>query len=364
MKRETNYDLLRVFSMLAVIMIHVSQNYIGGYTLLFADKEILGGIDAVVSCIYNTLSRFAVPCFIMLTGAFALDSRKTVNYKEFYKNSFIKLGIPTIIFTIIYTLYKILLAFLGGKTGIGAFVDVFVDILKGKPYYHMWYMYMLIGLYALAPIVVRFKNSISFENFEKVAFIFLIVASISRWTKEVTVMWDIGQAFEYLGCFMVGFVLRKKLTKNNTKGICLVLSGFIVLLITAFIQYKFQVSLGIQEQDLKLEIVSPYCPMIVLASVLIFAGFTKLEMKGNKYIEKLSNLSFLIYLIHAGVWHALFSFISVLKEENYMINHLNCVIWVPIFVILVLIVSMVGAAIYNFIFTRTIGREIKKFLLK
>ena len=364
MKRETNYDLLRVFSMLAVIMIHVSADYVGGYIQLFANGEISGGVAPIFSSIYNAISRFAVPCFIMLTGAFTLDSKRTENYKEFYKNSFIKLGVPTIIFTIIYTLYKIPLAFLGENSGVSELINVFVDVLKGNPFYHMWYMYMLIGLYALAPIVVRFKNGISFENFTKVAFGFLIVASISRWSKEITVMWDVGQAFEYLGYFMVGFVLRKKLTKNNTKGILLILSGFIVLLITAGIQYKFQVSLGIQEADLKFRIVSPYCPTIVLASVLIFAGFTKLEIKGNKYIEKLSNMSFLVYLIHAGVWYTIVSLISAIKEDNYMITHLNCVLWVPIFVVIVLIVSIVGAVIYNFIYSRTIEKKVKDLLLK
>lgn len=360
MKRETNYDLLRVFSMLAVILIHVSADYVGGYIQLFANVEISGGVTPVFASIYNTISRFAVPCFIMLTGAFALDSKKTENYKGFYKSSFIKLGIPTIIFTIIYILYKIPLAFLGENSGVSALGSVFVDVLKGNPFYHMWYMYMLIGVYALAPIVVRFKNSISFENFTKVAFVFLIVASISRWTKEVTVMWDVGQAFEYLGYFMVGFVLRKKLTKNNTKGILLVLLGFIVMLLTAYVYYKYQVSLGLQADDLKFRIVSPYCPTIVLASVLIFAGFTKLEIKGNKHIEKLSNMSFLVYLIHAGVWYTFVSFISVVKEDYYMINHLNCVIWVPIFVVVVLLVSIIGAVIYNFIYSRTLGRKLKQ----
>ena len=71
-------------------------------------------------------------------------------------------------------------------------------------------------------------------------------------------------------------------------------------------------------------------------------------------------MSFLVYLIHAGVWYTFVSFISVVKEDYYMINHLNCVIWVPIFVVVVLLVSIIGAVIYNFIYSRTLGRKLKQ----
>lgn len=70
MKRYNNFDILRILSCIAVIMIHVSSTYRGDYD--FDEKDMLGII------IYNTLSRFAVPCFVMLAGAFALSNKKTV----------------------------------------------------------------------------------------------------------------------------------------------------------------------------------------------------------------------------------------------------------------------------------------------
>lgn len=54
-------------------MIHVSVAYIG-------DFETNGGriynSNIWYGYIYNTISRFAVPCFIMLSGAFILSNEK------------------------------------------------------------------------------------------------------------------------------------------------------------------------------------------------------------------------------------------------------------------------------------------------
>ena len=303
-KREGNYDLLKVVSMVAVIMIHISATWIEGFAKYVADGgKISEFVNPVMACIYNTISRFAVPAFIMVSGAFVLDNNKTLNYQDFYKRRVTKIGTPTVVFSVLYILYRILICFADEQIGFANLMALIVDIVAGSPFYHMWYLYMLIGVYLMAPIVMRFKDSISYENFRKIAFTFLILASVSRWTTEkVRLSWDLGQSFEYLGYFMVGYVIRKDLQKNNFKGILLIMLGAAVEIATAFVEYKFQIVGGIMESDLKFQIVSPYCPTIVLASLLIFAGFTKLQIRYNQQIEKLADMSFFVYLFHAGVW--------------------------------------------------------------
>lgn len=225
--REYNYDLLRVVSMIAVIMIHVSDSWIRNH---LAYVSAGGSAEELLypmrTCIYNAISRFAVPCFIMLTGAFVLSDSRTGNYKEFYQKKLKKIGVPTIIFSVLYILYRIPFCFFGESAGMKNLLLIIKDIIVGSPFYHMWYLYMLIGIYCLAPIVVRFKDSIKYETFRKIVFIFLILGSLSRWTTEnVRLNWDIGQSFEYLGYFMVGYVLRKDLQKNTGKGILLIIGG-------------------------------------------------------------------------------------------------------------------------------------------
>lgn len=102
-KREGNYDLLRIASTIAVIMIHVSATWFDGALKDISENGLL--IDQIempmAICIYNSISRFAVPCFLMLSGAFILDNESNLNYKAFYSKSFSKVGVPTIVFSLL-----------------------------------------------------------------------------------------------------------------------------------------------------------------------------------------------------------------------------------------------------------------------
>lgn len=347
-KREENYDWLRVISMIAVIVIHVSSTWVGGFSKYVSEGGSVNELQyPLISCAYNTISRFAVPCFIMLTGAFVLADNRTCNYKEFYQRKLLTIGIPTIIFSILYVFYRIPFCFVGEQAGIADIITLLKDIVKGSPFYHMWYLFMLIGLYLLAPIVVRFKDSISYEMFRRVAFVFLILASFSRWTTEnVRLNWDIGQTFEYLGYFMVGYVLRKDLKKNNAKGFILITFGVLIEVATAFLEYYFQIVNGVGENDLEYRIVFPYCPTIVIASVLIFAGFSMLTIRCNGWMKKLAGRSFIIYLFHAGVWDFVGKCIYLIKGKDYIMN-LNNTYWIPIFVAIVLLISVLLTIMYE-----------------
>lgn len=76
-EREYNYDLLRAVSMIAVIMIHVSGMWVNGFSeCILEGVEIATLKNPIMAYVYNAISRFAVPCFVMLSGAFVLDYKK------------------------------------------------------------------------------------------------------------------------------------------------------------------------------------------------------------------------------------------------------------------------------------------------
>lgn len=333
-KREGNYDLLRIVCTIGVILIHVSAAWFN--RALADDIEM-----PAVICIYNSITRFAVPCFIMLSGAFILDNDKNLDYKTFYAKSFSKVGVQIILFSLIYVIYRILLSFAGLY---GDISSLLLDIAKGEPMYHMWYLYMLVGVYAMAPIVLRFKNSISEKAFYKVSFVFLVLASVSRWTtKGVAFHWDIGQSFEYLGYFMAGYSIRRICQKkSNAKAFAAIIFGLLFELCAAGFEYG-QLMEKIAEEDLKYSIVTPYCPWIVAGSVLIFYGFSLFDIK--KDFAKCSNLTFFIYLIHVCVWDFVGILVSILTGSTYLTD-LNGAVWVILIVVLVFILSYYVSKLY------------------
>lgn len=111
--RSWNYDFLRVICTIAVILIHVSSSYKNAYM----DASAFGRLytdNLLATCVYNVIPRFAVPCFVMLSGAFILADDRNANYYAFWNKKIRKTGIPTLIFSCGYTLWNMLTVLHGG----------------------------------------------------------------------------------------------------------------------------------------------------------------------------------------------------------------------------------------------------------
>lgn len=89
-KREYNYDLLRILSTVAVVLIHVNAHYFNG-------TMNTGSPINLIENFINIITRFSVPCFVMISGAFLLHNEKNMDYKKFYSKTFYKTVIPFII---------------------------------------------------------------------------------------------------------------------------------------------------------------------------------------------------------------------------------------------------------------------------
>lgn len=298
--RDRNYDFLRVICTIAVIMIHVSSSYKNAYSDINEFGKMYTN-HLLMTCIYNLIPRFAVPCFVMLSGAFIMADNRNENCRFFYAKKVKQIGIPTLLFSFGYFVYTIITNCIGGYTTREAIKIALIHFVEGRPYYHIWYMYMMIGVYFLAPFIIKVKISISEKDFTKYAFIITIWTSLSSWTSNNMFEWDLCRSFAYIGYFMMGYIIRKQTQnkKNNFVAIYCVFVGIIIELIIAKIQYN-HILIGINENDEKYALILPQTPWIVFASIIIFYGISMMDFKWN--FEKLSSNTFYIYLFHAGVW--------------------------------------------------------------
>ena len=351
--RENNFDLLRVICAFAVIVIHVSAQFVGAIT----SNPMYEGVyfDHILNdALYYGLSRFAVPCFVMLSGAFLLDNDRNADFSQFYRKSFKKLLIPVFVFSIIYFLYDYVL--LIGKIfvlhkevlSMALLLEPVKQLIAGTPFYHMWYMYMLIGLYALVPMVIRLKNEIGFDRFEKLAYIFLVVASLAGWVATQKVNWDPGMSFRYLGYLMIGYVLRKRCYENNIRAWVFIVAGLLIETINSFLRYH-QILQRIAEGDGVYTLYAPHAPLVVISSVLLFAGFAYL--KTNISIPRIASASFVIYLVHAGI----LSCIQILSSPKFFALYDvtgDTRVIIPLVSVVTFLLSFICAELYNILWNK------------
>lgn len=156
-------DIARIVAVLAIVMIHCSASFVIYY------KK--GTSEFIFGNLFDSIARMGVPLFLMISGSLFLDENKEITLKSIIAKNVKSLVIITIVWAIIYSgVYNIIFPLiLGGTVSIK---NIIVGIVNG--HYHMWYLYMIIGLYVITPFLKKFSCK---EN-KKLVLFFIIISFV------------------------------------------------------------------------------------------------------------------------------------------------------------------------------------------
>jgi len=143
------------FLRVAAIALVVGQHSIGS---MLRRRAVFGPAWWVVVAL-EALTIPAVASFTMLSGALLLNpARAEEPLGQFFRRRAIRVGIPLVVWSAAYLVLSYYV--LGNITGPR---DVFSLVLRAVPYYHLYFLYMIFGLYLLTPylrvIVARMPRS-------------------------------------------------------------------------------------------------------------------------------------------------------------------------------------------------------------
>ncbi len=166
-KRNYALDLARIIGVLAVVLIHCSFPFVENSPRLSSAFAWGSLCDA--------LARVGVPLFLMVSGALFLDETKEVTLKGILRRNVKSLAIVTVVWAVIYAVsFHALFPLLGG--GEIHLRGVVSGIVNG--HYHMWYLYMIIGLYIITPFLRAFVRR---EN-KKMVLVFILLSLLTQFT--------------------------------------------------------------------------------------------------------------------------------------------------------------------------------------
>jgi surface polysaccharide O-acyltransferase-like enzyme len=303
MKRINNrdhlFDVLRIVAAFDVILLHVAAP-----VLTSAPNSLNWWVGNVV-CSY---SRWNIPIFVMISGALILNN-KYESTADFYRKRLKRILIPIVFWSVFYIFWRI---FKGQQLNARL---ILLIISKGQPYGHMWFLYMILGLYLLTPIMRAFVKIADLK--------LLIFAIFSFYTfGYIQSLSDIyrgfnGQPFTTLSIksipwFLMGFYLfqtEQKIFNNNKPffwGGIFLLSGLAISLFTGLLfHYWGKTSLNL------LNILSPL-KMFMTISLAVFVKklFTESNYRYTRLLERISSLTLGIYLIHP-IWIETLSWLGI-----------------------------------------------------
>lgn len=304
-KRNVRYqgiELLRICAAFWVVLSHVESGFLNYYRQAAEGMEhYVPDLTADVVFLLRSFGGPSVVAFFLISGGFVLASASTTDVPGFYKKMWKKLCVPTIIFSILYFLlippvYLVFGIYPDIKTGYGYQLQ---GLFKGVAADHMWYMFVLIGLYLLAPFIRMAKERIGQKRFNIMAVITFIWGTISMLLTKPEYFWGLGTVASFAGVFMMGNVIYERIDgrKDNKAAFGYLVLGIMCSLLIGVLNIHSSL-----RKDCP-EIIgtifgtnNTYAPLVSLAGMLFYVAFLLFDVKKN--VSKPAELMYYVYLTH------------------------------------------------------------------
>ncbi len=322
-------DLIRIIAIFAVVAIHVDN-------FGFAWNKI-SWIDWWMSNVYNAMIRFAVPILFILSGYLLLDKQE--DDRIFFSKRFSKVVIPLVAWSMIYMVfannYNIFSIFT---------VDFVQKFLSNKIFYHLYFLYYIIGLYLITPLLRRILAHANMSDIRYYLTLWFLFTPVNQLIGFFG--YNIGIPVEAatgnLGLYIIGYAIKK--TQITDKLIYL--SGVIVatsLMIMIFGSYIMSMNSGKFDTFLTSTSITQttyaICLFILLRKALDHMTLTTSCMNIENIISAVAEASMGIYLVHPillhYIQHGLFG-VFLLSP-----SFLSPIISVPLVTVLLFVVSLI-----------------------
>ena len=224
-------DLIRTVAIVGVILLHAANDLTSQQMNWF---EIVRWNTVTV---YQSIGRLGVPLFLLLTGALLLQpSKLTEPIGVFFKKRVARIALPFIFWGAIYFAWDFLVVHKIGTEPITQ-NSIIQGFLTG-PYYQFWYLYLLLGLYLVTPILRAIMAHASRDLVKYILILWFLGAAIVPTIALVTPLHldtNVLTITGYVGYFILGAFLltvqisRSKLALYTAVGVTLTAVGTYVI---------------------------------------------------------------------------------------------------------------------------------------
>ena len=314
--------VVRFIAMFTVVCCHCTDpfNFYPGTAPNIGEIKLWGAI-------YGSVLRPCVPLFVMITGALLLPVRGDAS--TFYKKRIPRVFYPFLIWSVLYNLFPWITGLLGlnpqiildffpyaGEEVMRQSFSVSLEYILMIPFnfsilaVHMWYIYLLIGLYLYLPVFSAWVEKAS----ERAKLMFLLAWGVTLLLPYYyqfvsnylwgTCSWNsFGMLYAFAGFngyLLLGHYLKNlewSLKKTLTIGIPMFAVGYAV----TFLGFRHITALP-EYTDEMLELFFTYCSLnVVMMTIPVFMLAKKVKVNSERMKKALANLTvcgFGIYMIH------------------------------------------------------------------
>ncbi|MBR2428657.1 MAG: acyltransferase [Alistipes sp.] len=317
-------DYLRVVACFMVILVHcIEPFYLSGEGTYIASHS-----DALWVTGINSLLRIAVPLFVMISSYLLVPIEGST--ERFYRRRAERVVVPFIIFSLLYAIIPAWGS--GGKVDIAGNLEVLsLNFLPLSG--HLWFVYMMIGVYLIMPIISPWLERVSARG-ERIFLALWLFATTVPFLRELALSvrgsegiwgeasWNEFGTLYYVSGF-IGYVvaahyIRKHVNWGVAKTLAIALpmliAGYLITALPFYAQIpdSYPINESI-ELAVDMELSWSFATLgAALQTLAVFLLFRLIRKPCTVYpiFEHLSKRSYGIYLAHMFVLVPTFSWVS------------------------------------------------------
>ncbi len=290
------FDILTIISCIAVVALHVNS----AFWRFSYDRYW------ITSNLIETLCYFAVPVFVMLSGATLINYRERYSTREFFKRRVAKTFVPFIVWSGIAIVYNILkdgMQIFGGTFSLKKLFEI-VFLTRANGTY--WFFIVLFALYLSVPLLSAVEKSKRKRVFTYTALVAIFGYSILPLALgllkiQMNNSIQLPVAAGYVMFLLVGYLIAHYHISKTTRIVIYAFGalGFALHFFgTHFLSYRAGAIDGTFKDYLNI-------PSVMFSiAVFVFVYYNKHLPKSPRtirFVKMLSGTAFGVYLVHQFV---------------------------------------------------------------
>jgi surface polysaccharide O-acyltransferase-like enzyme len=283
-------DLLRALACLMVVLAHCAEFEFMTYSPRW-----------LASIFYDAFFRAAVPVFLMITGFLLLDKDEPIG--KFYTKRFTRVVLPFLFYSVLYLVVDHISIF-----------SYITRIYIGAVAPHLWYVYVLIGIYLFMPFLRKIFNhsTVGEKMFYVGAWLILSVVfptfnRLFSFRFDPVIIYHLDKFTGYIGYVFLGACLKQLPRVNRpAMAVLYMLSAVCIMILFYLTAYKVEIfnPIFIENQS----------PFICLTAIGLFLWLRDAKIThARPLVLSVSQCSYGIYLLH-------FMLVNYLYKHNIAVK--------------------------------------------
>lgn len=296
--RKQFLDVLRVLATCAVVLMHV----LTGATDV-TDASIVPEYRSLLLSVMDLVT-WCVPIFLLISGYLFLNPERTLTYLVMIKKYCRRIALAILLFGVPYAASELVVA--ERTFRIRMIPEALKMTLMGHTWSHMWYLYLILFLYLITPLLKKVLRVLPVWGVGTVMAVIFLGSSVAPFLNKVLdvnsipVLPDGGVYFLYYLCGYF-FAVREVCVD---KGRNVWLTAAVAVLALGMILSRTLAGFSIQ--------MAYNYPFTVLLAVLLFAAGWNGSIKKHRIPwQEAGALSFAVYLVHPVYVNLLYKFVKI-----------------------------------------------------